>query len=114
MGIRLLSMLALVGCHPVSPRAEKIALLDGDAEAGGEVYQEYCVSCHGNNGVGTNRAMHGNDRVNLATASEWYDAPVFITMIVDGVEGTDMEAYGPILEDQEIADVYAHILAFPE
>jgi mono/diheme cytochrome c family protein len=102
----------LVGCHHVNPRAEQIAQLEGDEGAGEGVYVADCVECHGEDGVGT-EALHNGVPVNLTTASHYYREVVFLTMIIDGVDGTEMEPWGS-LSDQEVADVYAYILSFPK
>ncbi|MCA9571993.1 MAG: cytochrome c [Myxococcales bacterium] len=102
----------LIACHNVNPRANTIAELEGDALAGQLTYEVACQECHGEDGRGTDRSLHGNKPVDFTTAAHYYRAPVFITFILDGVDGTDMEPWGQ-LQDQEIADVYAHILALP-
>ncbi|MEQ1572378.1 MAG: hypothetical protein ABMA64_42550, partial [Myxococcota bacterium] len=58
----------LVGCHHVNPRAEQVALLEGDEGAGEAVYVADCVECHGEDGVGT-EALHNGVPVNLTTTT---------------------------------------------
>lgn len=102
----------LTACMPVHPRAIEIAALQGDPVAGAGSYGGLCAECHGDDGRGTERALHGNRPVDFTTAAHYYRAEVFLTMIIEGVPGTDMEPWEQ-LPDQEIADIYAHILALP-
>lgn len=102
----------VAGCPHVNPRAVEIAELSGDPAAGEGAYTAECAECHGADGRGTPRALHGDEPVNLTTASHWYSAPVFLTWIVEGIEGTDMPSFAS-WDDQALADVYAYVLSLP-
>ena len=108
--MRWIGLVGVAGCADIDPRAIEVAKLDGDADAGALLYDADCAECHAEDGAGTPRAKHGDTPVNLATASHWYSAERFLTMIIDGVEGTTMEPWGPVYDDQQLADVYAYIL----
>lgn len=79
---------------------DAILALSTDTLAGETVYDDRCALCHvdGSGGSGAD----------LVTVLPMIDDREAVTAILDG-KGT-MPAYGDLLTDQEIADVYAYIV----
>lgn len=71
---------------------------------GEEVYQRSCASCHGVNGEGIAGAFPGlkNSPVALGPAREHID------MVVNGVSGTAMQAFGGQLSEADLAAVITY------
>ncbi len=68
------------------------------------VYQENCVACHGENGKGyIGPALNGS-------AHSWHHPdPLLVSFIRDGIPGTQMEAQGDNLTDEEIDAVISYM-----
>ena len=87
---------------------ETAALEDVDhdelMQIGQGVYGNQCIACHQAEGQGmaTFPALAGNDRV-------MEDAEWVTDVLVNGVSGTAMTAYGPRLDDRELAGVLTYI-----
>ncbi len=90
--------------HQVSERATQVAMLQGDAQAGAMLYAGECTVCHGEHGQGgvydfdlvQSVSVHGDDE--LAQS------------IIGGLK--DMPPYGNTYDDQQIADLLAHLHTF--
>ncbi len=97
IGIASLFALPSLGC--VNERVQDIATLEGDLTSGKVIYDGSCAGCHGKDG-------RGSGPVDLLEDPDGPDEE-FIEIILYG-EG-NMPAYADQLDDQEIADVVAHI-----
>lgn len=95
---------ALVACGSDAPRNTVIAGMTGDATKGATVWGAQCKSCHGDDGKG--KDLPGS---NIATghAKDHSDASN-IKVILDGL-GTKMPGFGDKLNNQEVADLMAHL-----
>src|SRR5699024_9053243 len=70
------------------------------AEAGENIFQQNCATCHGANGTGgIGPALAGN--------SALQDTQLVVSQIING--GGGMPAFGNVLSDQQIAEVATHI-----
>ncbi len=92
---------------PAAKTAPDKAIPKGDPVAGKSVYGSKCVACHQADGTGMGGAL-GADFVNDPTRKAKSDAELFAS-IENGVAGTTMIAWGPLLEAQDRADVLAYI-----
>lgn len=75
-------------------------------QAGKEIYQANCLTCHGANlegGIGL--ALVGGEWVHGARPSSIYQT------VENGVPGTGMQAWGNLLGQQRMAEVVAYILS---
>lgn len=91
-----------------------------DTEAGKKLYDEYCASCHGENGIGQDpkRRAGGWDsnRVRIApalngTAHTWHHSPRFLFKYIDKGsidKKSPMPAFGKELNKQEILSIIAY------
>lgn len=93
-----LALSLLAGCS-ASERAIKISELDGDAESGMTLYSDKCSSCHG-------ASARGKVGPDLISHLADHDEADFIDIIINGEGG--MPSFKS-LEDQEIADIIAHL-----
>ena len=78
-------------------RADAIAKLTGNATEGKPVYTQNCVSCHGDN---AKSGSAGKDLTGQSASSAY-------TQILEG--GGGMQSFSN-LTDQQIANVWAHVL----
>jgi Rieske Fe-S protein len=81
---------------------------EGDANAVSEgegLYQNNCVFCHGENGVG--ETFPGADAFNI-DQSAWTDAHLY-DVISNGITGTSMSAYKDTLSEDEIWKVVSYL-----
>ncbi len=78
--------------------------VSGDAELGQVVYRDNCASCHGSKGEGLTGTALGNPAMLSMTQDHFIRHA-----IVNGREGTDMQAFGDELAAQEIDAVTAFI-----
>jgi len=99
--------LFLFGCgeddEPEESRADKIAALTANANAGRTTYDQICATCHGPDGAGT---PTGDSLIESK-----YTKLQTIDIILNG--SGDMTPY-PGLADQAIADVTAYTLSLQE
>lgn len=92
--VALIASIYLVGCGPENLRAARISAIEGSAIRGQELFAAHCVSCHKRGG--------------LMRTVAWYPKGAFLTVVLDGVPGTEMPGYAS-LSDQELADIYVYI-----
>lgn len=76
----------------------------GDVELGRKVYKDQCAVCHGKNGQGEMGPAIGNPSMLALTTDEFLRYA-----IVHGRDGTDMPAFGEILNEDEINGVTAFL-----
>lgn len=83
--------------------------LKGDRIRGSSLYQLNCSACHGPSGNGKGpRAYFINPPPRnflLNTSRRWLNRPILFQIITDGSLGTEMPAWGKVLNNQEIADI---------
>jgi mono/diheme cytochrome c family protein len=89
----------LAGCAPHDPRADGIAALAGDPAKGEALYREACARCHSETGA---KLKYGLALYGLAGS---------ISIVIDGVPSTKMQAYSQY-SDQQIADLFAYLRSF--
>lgn len=79
--------------------------LVGDIDRGNNIFKNVCGICHGQNGVGTDRAPALNDPAKLSQFDDaWYQ-----NTIEQGRPAKGMPTWGTVLSPQQIADVLAVI-----
>ncbi|MBI2509228.1 MAG: c-type cytochrome [Betaproteobacteria bacterium] len=87
--------------------------LAGNAERGGRFYQANCATCHGAQGDGQGpRAYFIKPRPRnfLDTqARATFNRPALFAAIAMGKPGTEMPAWGKVLDDQQMADVVEYV-----
>ncbi len=93
-------ILTLLACFQASDRVLDIMELQGDPVAGDALYQSHCSSCHGADALGGS----GPDLVDEMSHS----TERFLDWTLYG-KSSDMPAFDEVLEDQEIADIYAYM-----
>ena len=76
----------------------------GDSENGQTLYEQYCVSCHGERGEGTS-ALSINNPTFLESVSDGF----LFHALSEGRSNTTMMSYSGILTDLEIHDIIAFI-----
>jgi mono/diheme cytochrome c family protein len=100
--LKLLALTALLftlpACGP-SDRAVSIADMTGEATSGAALYTMHCASCHG-------ASARGGSGPNLISELGEEDDADLIDVVLEG-DG-DMPSFSN-LEDQEIADIMAHL-----
>ena len=69
------------------------------------LYQQNCVFCHGEDGVGD--AFPGADAFNI-DQSQWSDGQLFMA-ITKGVEGTAMSAYEDLLTEEQCWQIVSYL-----
>jgi mono/diheme cytochrome c family protein len=77
---------------------------EGDPANGGEIYVQYCVSCHGPDAGG--RAL-GPTLVSAQVAAR--DQAYFQEIITNGRPGTSMPSWEGLLSRKQIEDVIAYL-----
>lgn len=94
--------LLLVACGGADEdRVDDILALDGDAAVGVGVYDKQCSGCHGDDGEGgVGPALDGS--------VDAYSPEQMVTLILDGQGDMPPHDY---MEDQDIADLLAHLEA---
>jgi mono/diheme cytochrome c family protein len=93
----LLTVALLAACGGKDDRVDEILALDGDADAGAEVFASTCAGCHGaDGGGGSGPNLQGEDEVEEVTE-----------VVLYGEE--EMPGFDGDLTDQEIADVVAYV-----
>ena len=78
--------------------------VEGDVELGATVYQGHCAECHGAQGEGVTGTALGNSGMLAFTLDEFLKYA-----IVNGRDGTEMKAFGEVLNEQEINGVTAFL-----
>ena len=80
---------------------------EGDTFVQGKaVYDESCALCHGENGQGDIGALLNGD----PDSHSWHHVDrQLISMVTDGIPGTEMPPHGGHLSDEEIRAVIAYI-----
>lgn len=87
-------------------RAETIMGLTADTTSGQALYADTCALCHGADGTGG----IGTDLVSaLAMSSDDQRKEMWIQIVIDGIDGTTMGAYGEDYSDQELADLIGYV-----
>jgi mono/diheme cytochrome c family protein len=83
--------------------------LKGDPVKGGEFFMKTCATCHGKKGDGDGpRAFFINPPPRnflLESSRQRLNRPVLFEAITNGRVGTNMPAWGKVLNNQEIANV---------
>ncbi len=85
-------------------------------ELGEEVYLSQCQPCHGNQGKGDGPAAKFlESKPRDLTAGEWESvsegtASEVAGVVRDGIEGTEMEPFADLLEEDEILAVAAYVI----
>ena len=82
-------------------RVQTIVTLTGNASSGATLYSDRCSFCHGNNGEGKGSSPSISEALGPITDE------AALTSIIDGIGS--MPGLGSQLEDQEFADILAHI-----
>jgi len=78
------------------------AAIAAAVSAGGPLFDRNCSACHGTSGQGgAGPALAGNDFVSSRTA--------LVTQILLGELDHGMPAFGPILDDEEIAAIATYV-----
>ena len=86
-----------------SERAMDIAALDGDLSNGRVLYQEYCASCHGENGDdGSGPSLLRRSNIEMSVEENADE-------IIERMEEKGRRADRVYLSDQEIADIIAYV-----
>lgn len=124
---KLMCLVALVCFLPLSPflsfaQESHIGKLTGHASRGKELYQRYCIGCHGQNGDGRGEnAPHVDPRPRDFTSGTFkcrstpsgsipLDTDLFNT-IGRGLYSTAMPPWGPLTRQQRV-DLVAYIKSF--
>jgi mono/diheme cytochrome c family protein len=71
-----------------------------DEEAGADVYDDNCATCHGDDGTGD----IGSDLTQRVP--EMSDDEI-VSTVLNGLKGTTMPSFADVLDNQAIADVVA-------
>ncbi|MCF8211711.1 MAG: c-type cytochrome [Rhodoferax sp.] len=87
--------------------------LVGNAKRGGEFFKENCATCHGARGDGKgSRAAGLNPKprnfLDAASRSQ-LNRPAIYAAVYDGKTGTEMPAWGKVLNEQQVADVSEYV-----
>jgi mono/diheme cytochrome c family protein len=77
--------------------------LTGDAQQGAATFASKCTSCHGVTGEGSGWAPNLYDRVPTR------DDESIVQTLIQG--RGNMPVWGDVLDDQELADLFAHLRA---
>jgi len=83
------------------PRIGEVLELTGDEEAGAEIYDDNCSTCHGDDGLGD----IGSDLTERIPQMSDED---IVSTILSGLDGTTMPPFAEVLDNQAIADVVAY------
>ena len=98
-----------------------IAISEASLAAGSRLFTKYCTSCHGNQADGKGKTAENlvPKPRNLVTITSWGEVP-FIDYITDnrlydsianGVAGTSMSPWGPVLKEEGIWNVINYLRA---
>jgi mono/diheme cytochrome c family protein len=87
--------------------------LKGDPVKGGAFYMKNCFTCHGVRGDGNGPRAYfitpPPRNFLLATSRQKLNRPVLFEAITNGRLGTNMPAWGKVLDNQEIANIAAFV-----
>jgi len=109
---------ATVFAAPKKPAAVDMSLpmplgLKGDIEKGRDFFMQNCFTCHGVTGGGDGpRAYFINPPPRnflLATSRQYLNRPALFEAITKGRTGSEMPAWGKVLNEQEIANVAEYV-----
>jgi mono/diheme cytochrome c family protein len=87
----------------VRVRIDHVLGLTGDAQQGAATFASKCTSCHGATGEGSGWAPNLYDRVPMR------DDESIVQTLIQG--RGNMPVWGDVLDDQELADLFAHLRA---
>ncbi len=99
--------------QPLTPRRAQAV----DTELGKEIYRSQCEPCHGEQGEGDGPAARFLETTPRdLTSGRWlYVEEVTIEQVAgivrDGIGDTEMEPFGDLLLEEEIAAVAAYVIA---
>ncbi len=118
VGFAALALLVATGCEPPPPPEEQpdeVEMeLQGDAQAGAQVYDAQCAECHGPQGEGDGPLAETLDPAPRALTEVELDAEHVRTITRDGGEAVGMSpvmpAFDAVLDDDEIEDVTAYVM----
>jgi mono/diheme cytochrome c family protein len=110
--LSILCALAVVCWVVASPAS--LAAADRNLKRGKQVYEKYCLACHGPQGKGDG-AMQFDPPVADLTASDVLVKPDsrLLKSVHEGRPNTAMDAWKSKLSDEAIRDVLAYVLTFP-
>jgi mono/diheme cytochrome c family protein len=100
------------------PKAKDMSLampngLKGDADKGRDFYMQNCYTCHGVTGAGDGpRAYFINPMPRdflLDVSRSYLNRPTLFEAITKGRPGTEMPAWGKVLNEQEVANVAEYV-----
>lgn len=103
---------------PKKPAAADMALpmplgLKGDIEKGRDFFMQNCFTCHGVTGGGDGpRAYFINPPPRnflLETSRQYLNRPALFEAITKGRTGSEMPAWGKVLNEQEVANVAEYV-----
>ena len=109
---------ATVFAAPKKPAAVDMSLpmplgLKGDIEKGRDFFMQNCFTCHGVTGGGDGpRAYFINPPPRnflLETSRRYLNRPALFEAITKGRTGSEMPAWGKVLNEQEIANVAEYV-----
>ena len=87
--------------------------LQGDPEKGRDFYMQNCFTCHGVTGAGDGPRAYFINPVPrdflLETSRKTLNRPTLFEAISNGRIGSEMPAWGKVLNDQEIANVAEYV-----
>lgn len=103
----------VIGCWAMTV-AQVVAAGEVNLSRGKQVYEKYCLACHGKQGRGDGATQFDPPVADL-TASEVLMKPDsrLLRSIHDGRTNTAMDAWKSTLSDEAMRDVLAYILTFP-
>ena len=100
---------AIRGWEPTAPEILPVAV-EPDPVRGATIFAETCFICHGENGMGTERAPRLNDPATLRDFDDaWYRST-----ISHGRPAQGMPTWGTVLSPAQIEDVVALVAAWRE
>ena len=74
-------------------------------QRGADLYVQHCSACHQADGEGIPPLYPAMKNSSIATST---DIQRHIDLVVHGVPGTAMQAYGPQLDDEELAAIITY------
>ena len=91
-----------------------LAAGEGNLSRGKQIYEKYCLACHGSQGRGDGATQFDPSVADL-TSSEVLMKPDsrLLRSIHDGRTNTAMDAWKSTLSDEAMRDVLTYILTFP-
>jgi mono/diheme cytochrome c family protein len=94
-------------------RGSRAVGLTGNAKRGKQLYQRYCVSCHGARGDGKGEnAVHLDPKPKDFTAGTSRSDDDLYNLISRGVRSTAMPSWNPLTR-QDRVDLVAYLKSFP-